>query len=159
MRRLSFVIALASFALLALVTGVVLLGNRSAAQSFDLVGVSAEELEAGGVVLERPMSDDRPSIDAEHASDVAKTRHAPGATVRQVVLARMGYVIGFQDLQLVWVVDFDPDSILPVPPFGPAPMSTDPKDIETIFALVFVDAKTGEVVHSLELSRATPLDE
>ncbi len=159
MRRLPFVIALASFALLALVAGVVLLGNRSAAQSFDLVGVSAEDLEGGGVVLERPESGDRPSVDAERASDIARGRHEPGATVREVVLSRMGDDLGLREKQLVWVVSFDPDTIEPMPPLGPGPASSsvDLETLEVVFALVFVDADTGEIVHSLQRTRGTPL--
>jgi hypothetical protein len=150
---------LGATALLALVAVVVLVGNRSAAQGLDLVGISAQDLKAGGVVLERPMSGDRASVDAEHASDIAKTRHAAGAAVRQVVLSRMGDDLDLREKQLVWVVSFDPDTIEPMPPLGPgtASSSVDLETLEVVFALVFVDADTGEIVHSLQRTRGSPL--
>ena len=149
MRRLPFLIALAVVAVLALVAGVLLLGESSTAQDLGLEDVAAQDLEDSGIILERPASDDRASVDEEHASEVARGRHAPGATVRQVVLAREIYVGGIQADRLVWVVSLDPDSIVPGPPSGRG-LSTDPKDLTAIFALVFVDATSGEWLHSLE---------
>ncbi len=157
MRRVPLAIALAGAVVLALLAGVVLLGNRSAAQSFDLVGVSAEDLESSGIVLKRPMSDNLASVDEKYASKVARGKHAPGATVRQVVLAREVDVEDLQAERLVWVVNFEPDSIVPAPPSGGGLLSTDPKDIRVKFALVFVDATTGEWLFSLEESRSVPV--
>ena len=105
------------------------------------------------------MSGDRASVDAVQATDIASGRHEPGAIVREVVLARMGDDLGLREKQLVWVVSFDPASIVPMPPLGPGPASS-PVNLETlevVFALVFVDADSGEIVHSLQRTRGTPL--
>ena len=160
MRRLPLVIALAGVVLMttAIALGCGSSGDDSSGQ-ITLDGVSAEDLEGGGVVLERPMSGDRASVDATQASDVARSKHAPGATVREVVLARMCDDLGLREKQLVWVVSFDPASIVPMPPLGPGPASS-PVNLETlevVFALVFVDADSGEIIHNLQRTRGTPL--
>ena len=76
----------------------------------------------------------------------------PGARIRQVVLARI------RGEGLAWVVNFEPDSVVPDPPMGSTDLSTDPEDIETIFALSFVNANTGEWTGGLQSSRSKQLD-
>jgi hypothetical protein len=48
----------------------------------------------------------------------------------------------------------DPDTITPLPKLGPGSFgsddSSDPGDAKAVFSLVYVDAKTGEVVGGLE---------
>ncbi len=159
MRRLPFVLVLTAGVLLGTAIGCSLSAGDDSSDEITLDSVSAEDLKGGGVVLERPESGDRTSVDAERASDIARGRHEPGATVREVVLSRMGDDLGLREKQLVWVVNFDPDTIEPMPPLGPGPASSsvDLETLEVVFALVFVDAETGEIVHSLQRTRGTPL--
>jgi len=156
-RRLPFVIALASVAVLALVAGVILLGETSTAQDLDLDGVSADELRQGfGVVLEPPRPEDRASVGPERALEVARSERGPDTKAREVILARIhegsGRVV---DGQLVWVVNLDPGSFLPIPPLGLGAGASDVTaaaagEQRAAFSLIYVDAVTGEFLFGQE---------
>ena len=88
-----------------------------------------------------------PVIDEAAAIGIANGRPEPGE-VRQALLARDLFRGG-----LVWVINFDPDTVIPVPPFGGC-YSTNPKDIKVIFSLMVLDADTGDYVRGMGQSRS-----
>ena len=144
MRKLSFVLAFAAGVVLvttATAPGCGLSGGGDPSDEIRIEGLSTEDIVDAGISLEVPVEE--PAFDAKHAAEVALEKR-PGARIRQVVLA------GVRGKGLVWVVNFEQDSIVPEPPSGGGFLSTDPKDITVKFALVFVDATTGEWLHSLE---------
>jgi hypothetical protein len=122
------------------------LGVWSTAPGSPLRGVPAEDFaqlsikpaEAGTVA----------AIDEAAAIGIANGREEPGE-VRQALLARDVFSGG----QLVWVLSFDPKTVIPVPPLGGC-YSTNPKDIKVIFSLMVINADTGEFVRGMEHSEA-----
>jgi len=145
------VIALAGVALVTTATalGCGLSGGGDPSDEVRIEGLSVEEIVNAGISLKIP--DEEPVFDAKHAAEVALEKR-PGARVRQVVLA------GVRGKGLVWVVNFEPDSVVPIPPSGGGLLSTDPEDIETIFALSYVNATTGELTGGLQASRSKLVD-
>ncbi len=130
-------------------SGCGLSGGGDPSDEIRIEGLSTEDIVDAGISLKVPVEE--PAFDAKHAAEVALEKR-PGARVRQVVLA------GVRGKGLVWVVNFEPDSVVPIPPFGTTDLSTDPEDIETIFALSFVNATTGELTGGLQSSRSKLVD-
>ena len=130
-------------------SGCGLSGGGDPSDDIRIEGLSAEDIVDAGISLEVPVEE--PAVDAKYAADVALEKR-PGARVRQVVLA------GVRGKGLVWVVNFEPDSVVSEPPLGTTDLSTDPEDIETIFAISFVNATTGELTGGLQASRSKLVD-
>jgi hypothetical protein len=123
--------------------GMLLRGDGSSTQDLNLEGISKEELRAAGVTLQLATANDRASLDAEQATEIALERgHGPEVKVREVVLARMSGG-GRNDGKLVWVINFEPDTVQPFPLLA-GPAGSDPGERRIAFLLEYVDAETGE---------------
>lgn len=151
MRRPLPALVLATVALLSMAT-VLSCGSFAGDDSSDEIrieGLSAEDVKEVGISLKVPV--DEPTFDAIHAAEVALLKY-PAAKIRQVVLVHR-YGGG-----LTWVVNFEPDSLEPVPPFGYAgPIETkadgQPDYGEIKYGLIFVNARTGEYAGGLTANR------
>ncbi len=104
----------------------------------DFAQLRIEPAEAGTV----------PAIGEAAAIGIANGREEPGE-VRQALLAR--------DLsnggRLVWVLSFDPDTVIAYPPLGGC-YNLSPADIKVIFSLIVISAETGEYVRGMGHSKA-----
>ncbi len=138
-------------ALFAVILLIGALGGWSSPSGSPLRGVSAEDF--AQLRIEPAEAGTVPAIGEAAAIGISNGRPEPGE-VRQALLAR--------DLsdggRLVWVLNFEPDSVVPRPPSGGGFLSTDPKDITVKFALAFVDATTGEWLHSLQEATSVPVE-
>ncbi len=150
MRRLPFVLVLAVGVLLGTAIACGSSAGDETSGEIKIEGLSTEDIVDAGILLKVPSEE--PAFDANHAAEVALEKE-PGARIRQVVLARI------RGEGLAWIVNFEPDSVVPKPPSGGGLLSTDPKDIRVKFALVFVDATTGEWLHSLGAAKSVPVKE
>ena len=133
-------------ALLATILLIGALGSWSPPPGSPLRGVSPEEFaqlrirpaEAGTV----------PAIDEAAAIAIANGREEPGE-VRQALLARDFSNGGL----LVWVLSFDPDTVIAYLPLGGC-HGLSPGDIKVIFSLIVISAETGELVGGMRHSKA-----
>ena len=147
------VLVLAVGVLLGTTIGCGLSAGDDSSDEIRIEGLSAEDVRQAGISLKVPVEE--PAFDAKHAAEVALEKK-PGGRIRQIVLARRSLD------GLVWVVNFEPDSVAPIVPLGPGPASTwvarGPEDIENRFALTFVNAMTGEWVGSFGAGRFKTVD-
>ncbi|MEX0682494.1 MAG: hypothetical protein WD904_14595 [Dehalococcoidia bacterium] len=132
-------------ALLAVVSLIGVTGGGSPSWESPLVGVSTEYFVQ--LDLELPERGARPEVTSAEASEIAR-RHYQGE-VRQVLLARIHRGGALDRGRLVWVVSFDPKTIVAMSPSGwsgpyQTTMSGQPDFGEVIYSLLFVDAATGE---------------
>lgn len=121
------------------------LGAWSPPPGFPLRGVSAEDF--GQLSIRPAEAGAVPAVDEATAIGIANGREEPGE-VRQALLARDIFNGGL----LVWVLSFDPDTVIPIPPLGGCYI--DPKNIKVIFSLIVISAETGEFVRGMEQSKA-----
>jgi len=114
-----------------------------------LYGVPPEQLAASALTLKKPAANALPVYSEENVRAYV-TRHFPGVAVSQVVLGQLTESSGelpeiYQ--KLVWVVNVDPNSLSV--PVKPTLAKQGSASTNAQFALVFVDATTGEFVYFL----------
>ncbi len=129
-----------------IVLSVTMPGERGRALTptpIQLDGVSAEDLAALGLIVTTP----EPGTTITASEEDAKLKaleSQPGASVRQVVLARVVDQTRVPPLgRTFWVVNLDPATV-PVAVEGPAEISDD--DFSMAVALVLVEPETGGLV-------------
>jgi len=152
------VIALAVVTCAAIAAVVLFVDYSKTSADVVLVGVSAEELEEGGVRLTPAESEAVPRVSARDAESAAANKRT-GAISRQTILARLS---GRSDAsnRLVWVVNVDPSSVAGA--IGTGGVNLDDPNSETRYPagmmmrdqylLMFFDAETGAFIFSHELS-------
>jgi len=122
---------------------------------FILEGIPKADFDGstGSTVVEAAPDGASPLIDSEQAVAKAREGAYQDGNVRQVVLVRLIERAPEPPKEfLAWAVSFDPDTVVAAPPMG---CHTDCEEYELEYALVFVDAHTGEGISSAEASRPT----
>ena len=121
---------------------------------FILEGIPKADFDGstGSSVVEAAPDGASPLIDSEQAVAKAKDGHYRDGSVRQVVLVWLTERAPDPPREyLAWAVNFDPESLAPTI----VGCRTDCGDYELEYAVVFVDAMTGEGISSAESSRPT----
>ena len=132
-------------ALFALILAIGALGGWSLPPTSPLRGVTPEEFAQLSI---RPAEARAvPAFEEAAAIAIANGREEPGE-VRQALLARDLFSGGL----LVWVLSFDPDTVIAYPPLGGC-YSPNPADIKVIFSLIVISAETGEFVRGMGRSK------
>lgn len=145
-RRLAIRSSLIVGALSILVFAAVLTWPSSGAAQVSLSGVASDNLAADGVYLQAPRTDDKAVVSSDDAvKETIATR--PGAVPREVVLTRLVRANADPKIErLVWAVNLDPATVTTenFGPINPAPGGTvGSPNLQTLYAVSFVDAKTG----------------
>ena len=120
---------------------------------FILEGIPKADFDGstGSTVVEAAPGGALPLIDSEQAVAKAREGAYQDGNVRQVVLVRL--IDRAQDPpteRLAWAVSFDPDTVIGAPPIGCHDYCG---EYELQYAVVFVNAQTGESIFSAEASR------
>jgi hypothetical protein len=132
-------------AVLGVVTLLVVFGGSSASGDIVLRHVTTEQLKSIGVEL--TAADGTAAVSQEEAERVVPTVREGGKVIETVLVnMRQGEE---KEGRLAWAVNLDPASVTiqlhPPPGFAyPSPI--------TVFAVVFVDAKTGELISAPALA-------
>jgi hypothetical protein len=107
-------------------------------------GVSSAEFQAYGLDVRKPEGSPAATVSQQEAEKVALSYFPyPGGKIKQSVLAQVaGPLYGPPLDGLMWVVSLDPGTF---PDVGQGPPGA-PVNYATKYALVFIDAQTGNVV-------------
>lgn len=132
-------------ALFATILLIGIFGDWSSPTLSPLRGVTPEEF--ASLRLTPAEADAVPAIDESAAIAIGDGREPPGK-VRQALLARDLFKGG----QLVWVLNFDPKTVVPHLPLGGC-YTPDPPEIRVIYSLTVISAATGEFVRGLRHSK------
>lgn len=150
-------IALAALTCAAIAAVVLFIDYSRTSADVVLVGVSAEDLEKGGVQLTPVENEAVAGVTAKEAKSAAANKRT-GAVSRQTILARLS---GRSDAsnRLVWVVNVDPSSVGGALPGGGVNLddpNSEPRYAGVMmrdqYLLMFFDAETGAFIFSHELS-------
>jgi len=159
-RRFALSIVL-SGALVAAIVGLafaLVVPARGGAHEIELQGVDPDALAGFGRLLK---PDERsPSLPADSAV-AAASANKEGARVLETVLVRLVNDSSKPPLDtLAWAVNFDPATVPAAPLFGP-PGAPVPRlcDLHPEYDVVFIDARTGDLIFELTHTATLPADD
>ncbi len=126
---------------------------------FILTGVPKADFDGSesSMVVEAAPADAAPGIssDAAAAGAMRATPRYQGGKIRQVALVRLtDHAQQPPTERIAWAVNFDPTTVPGTEPLGPC--GQDCPNTKLAYALVFIDAQTGDFVFGSESSR--PVD-
>lgn len=138
------VVAVAVVVAAGIALAVSLRSSSAGSNRVELLGVPLLDAEQhAGLRLAAPAGAS-PALSAEDAVSVAKedalTRNAEVLEAKLVGLSVPGR---FANERLAWAVNFDPGTVIPVQPLGPAGRAP-LQDYGSAFMVVFIDANSGE---------------
>jgi hypothetical protein len=114
-----------------------------------LIGVSADELSAGGIRLSKPAAEFSPQITDSQAREAAVKAAHIDAAVKEVVLSQLKYDVPVPAIdEPMWIVSFDVAG-KPGAMFGP-PGS--PPTAPMKYLLVFVDPNSGAALRMVRVT-------
>lgn len=111
-------------------------------QALVLQGVSADDLAADRIALFVPEPDEKARFSQGAATQYAEMQFGGEQTIRQVALAVMMNTDSILPKErLVWVISYEPSTVEVPLPWTP---ELSPPPYRTVYALMFIDAGTGE---------------
>lgn len=117
-------------------------------RDIDLVGIESGEFDQMGFRLLEPPSGYAPKVTSQAATTTALAQE-PGSSAREAVLAEL-VRDGVDDKSMVWAVNLEPTSVHAEEPLGDIDNQLCPSSGNPEFALVFVNAESGEFVFDVQ---------
>jgi hypothetical protein len=116
-----------------------------------LKGIPDDQFDGStGTTVTRADSSQTATLTRDEAEEIAARTYS-GGSAREVVLVEVeGSRISDDGPRLAWAVNFDPDTIGGSPPMGC--LEDCPESIRALWAVVFVDANTGEFIFAADTS-------
>jgi hypothetical protein len=123
-----------------------------------LIGVPKADIDGStnSDKMKRASPGESPAVSAEAAQQTALANHPGGGEVLETVLVDYTSLVQASPAaRLVWVVNFDPATVVPAGPMGCMDACPSQSEVHTQYSFVLIDANSGEFIMGGESSYIT----